>query len=251
MALKLAIFALAATAIFSGCTANYKLDSSKTENGFLASRNEIVGTVYLWPRGTSKLQKAGVIEIADFRHRAQNGRNSTISFSSDAEYAGGGQLTGQQKLNAGVAIREKSTLKTTNEILVGYSAPRNALIEAVRGDPNFWYIALEIEAGVPKNAPRVVFIHEIVAGEKLELDVEGVTDASAEFPLEGVAGANAKFKIINAGNLEIESSKAESRVPLYSRVAVFDMVQTSNGPAFPRAQENILAELANVLASGN
>lgn len=250
MKLRLALSAILAFGILSGCTANYRLDSSKTENGFLASRNEKVGTVYLWPRGTSQLQRAGIVEIGEFLHRGQNGRDSTISFSSDAVYAGGAQLSDQQKVNAGVAIKNKSTLKTTNEVLLGYSAPRNALISAVRANPDFWFTALEIENGVPQEAPRIVFIHEVVAGESLKLSVEGVTDASAEFPLEGVAGANTKFKIINAGSLEITSREPGSRVALYSRIAVFDMVQTANGPAFPRVSDDVLGELSDVLAAG-
>lgn len=251
MILKFAVLPLIALIFVSGCTANFRLDSSKTENGFLASRNEAVGTVYLWPRGTSQLQRAGIVEISEFRHRPQGGRNSTISFSSDAEYAGGAQLTDQQKVYAGIAIKNRSTLKTTNEILLGYSAPRNAFIEAVRADPDFWLTALEVENGVPENAPRVVFIHEVVAGESIKLSVEGVTDASAEFPLDGVANANTRFKIINAGSLEITSQSAGSRVPLYSRVAVFDMVDGLVGPAFPRVQDDVLDELAEVLAAGN
>lgn len=251
MGKNLAVAALVAFSLASACTANYRLDSSKTENGFLATRNEAVGTVYLWPRGTSQLQRAGVVEIDQFQQRVQNGRGSTLSFSSNAEYAGGGQLTSTQQLNAGIAIKDKSTLKTTNEVLLGYSAPRNALIQAVRANPDFWLTALEVEDGVPKNAPRVVFIHEVVAGDSIKLVVEGVKDASAEFPLEGVANANTKFKIINAGSLEIKSQRPGSRVPLYSRIAVFDMVQTSNGPAFPRVRDDVMDELADVLASGN
>lgn len=250
MAIKKTALVVVASLILTGCTANYRLDSSKTENGFLASRNEAVGTVYLWPTGTKQLQRAGIVEINQYQHGSQTGRNSTISFSSAADWAGGGQLTEQQKINAGLAIQEKSTLKTTNEVLLGYSAPRNALIEAVRGNPDFWLTALGVENGVPENAPRVVFIHEVVAGEKIELSLEGVAKASAEFPLEGVASANTKFKIVNAGNLNIQSSQPGARVPLYSRIAVFDMIETANGPAFPRVDDNVIAELSEVLASG-
>lgn len=234
----------------AGCTARYKLNSSLTENGFLASRNIPVGTVYLWPQGSSRLQRVGEVGISEFRHPQRAARNASVSFSTSAEYAGGARLTEQQKIDAGVEIQNKSSLQTQNEVLSGYTAPRNALIAAVRGEPDFWHTGLEVENGVPENAPRVVFVYEVVEGDKIELEIEGVSSASAEFPLDGIAGSNVKFKVINAGQLKIESTVQGTRVPLYSRVAVFDMVDGPNGPAFPRVQEDVLRELARVLAAG-
>lgn len=234
----------------SACTARYKLDSSLTENGFLASRNIPVGTVFLWPRGSSKLQKVGTVEIGQFQHPERPGRNSTISFSSSAEYAGGASLTEQQKIDAGIAIQNKSQLQTEDEVIAGYSKPVNALIEAIRGNPSEWHAGLEVEDGVPENAPLVVFFYEVVKGKKLALKVDGATDSSAEFPLEGIAGANVKFKVINSSEFEISSSDPKTRVPLYLRAEVFEMKNGANGPTFSRTRDDILKQLSTVLARG-
>lgn len=248
---------IAATVIaVAGCasTANFKLGSTLTERGFVASRDVSLGRVFLWPEGSDRLRPVDIVPPNKFSYTNTNPKNTTISFKREASFAGGVDLTPAQKATLGLEVAKRSSLNTTNVVSSGFTSPRNALIEAIRGDSDRWLTSLEIDEGYPdpETAPLVVFAYDFSQGDKLSLLVDGGANAGVEVPSSTVTknGAAVKFKIVDASTLEIEKS-GSGRVSLFVRMAVFRMSEGPNGPRFTTVTDDVLESLATALASGS
>ncbi len=250
------LLSVALAVTFSGCTqtANFKLGSTLTERGYVASRDVALGRVFLWPVGSSVLRPVDIIPPNKFSYSNSKPKNTNIAFQKEATFTGGLDLSASEQATLGLEVSRRSSLKTTNVVSSGFTSPRNALIEAIRGDKDRWFTSLEIEDGYPdpESAPLIVLAYDYSEGDKLSLSVDGGGSIGAEIPSGTVTknGANVKFKILDANTLEIEKSGNE-RVSLFVRMAVFRMSEGPNGPKFSTVTEDVLGDLAKALSSGS
>lgn len=185
----LTLFSLVALAVLTGCTAKMKLSSSLTQSGIVATRDIPLGQVYFWPKGSSVLREIDIVQHRVGFFQTDDPRSLRTKFTSGAEFVGGVSLSETEKADLSAEVAQRSSLIRTNTVVEGWRSPRNAIVDAINGDPR-WLSSLETDIEY-RNDRYIVFVSRIITGDELSLSIDDSGGASGSYKSSTVSKGGA------------------------------------------------------------